>query len=109
MNKVNEIIYKLKNFHRGRKNSITYENLAFLLNLNERELRNIVSRLVSDYQVPIGSSQEGYFYISNNQEFQLAYGELISRIKALARRAKGLRVGWLRERELEKPKQLQMI
>jgi len=103
------IINELKKYHTGKENAITYKDLAVVFDLNERMLRDIVSELVTKGNAIASTSDAGYFFISNEQEYQHAYGELISRIKALARRAKGLRQGWLREKQEIKPKQLILI
>jgi len=99
----------IRNYHRGRSNAITYKDLAFQLEINDREVRDIVSTLVTDYQVPIGASQEGYFYIIGDEEYRIAHSELISRIKALSRRAKGLRLGYIKSKQEIKPKQLSLV
>ena len=110
---MNEIEIKIYNFIksrcRGQYQAQTYKHIAFFLGINERELRDIVSRLVTDYQVPIATSQEGYWFIDNEEEFRLAHAELISRIKALAKRAKGLRKGFIRSRQEYKPRQLELV
>jgi len=110
---MNEIEIKVKEYIKrkcyGKENSETYSHLAFYLNLNEREVRDIVSTLVTLYQAPIGSSQQGYFYISNDEEFRLAHSELISRIKALAKRAKALRLGYARSKQEYKPRQMELL
>jgi len=108
---MNEIEIKVKEYIKrkcyGKENSETYSHLAFYLNLNEREVRDIVSRLVTEHQIHIGTSQHGYFYISCDEEYRLAHSELISRIKALSQRAKGLRIGY--SKIDIKPKQLELV
>lgn len=88
-----EIAYKLKNYHRGKGNAITYKNLAAVLDLNERELRNVIASLVTKGE-PIGASQEGYFWITSEGEYQIARAEIISRIDKLRQRLEGLEKGW---------------
>jgi len=105
-----EIAYKLKNYHRGKGNAITYKNLAAVLDLNERELRNIVSDLVTYRQLPIATdSQAGYYWTATDDEYQHAYNEIMSRVKALAKRAKSLRIGYFKNKNVQKPEQLQML
>ena len=105
-----EIAYKLKNYHRGKESAITYKNLAYVLDLNERELRNIVADLVTYRQLPIATdSQAGYYWINSDDEYQHAYNEIMSRVRALARRAKGLRIGYLKSKQEIKPKQLELV
>jgi hypothetical protein len=103
------IIVKLKNHHRGKERAIHFKELAINLRLNDRELRDTIANLITDHQIPIGSSQEGYFYITNDDDYQLAHSELISRIKKLARRAKGMRLGYAKSKQYEEPKQLVML
>ena len=101
------ILVHLKNHHRGSGNAITYKKLSLELGINSRELRYLVAEMVTDGAL-IASSQDGYFYIINDEEYQLAHDELISRIKKLSRRAKGLRIGYKLKQEV-KPKQLALI
>jgi len=109
LNNTINIGVEIKKYHKGADNAITYKDLAAKLNINEREVRDIVSTLVTLYQAPIGSSQQGYFYISNDEEFRLAHSELISRIKALAKRAKALRLGYARSKQEYKPRQMELL
>ena len=102
-----KILVHLKNHHRGSLNAITFKALSMELHINSRELRNLVAEMVTAGEL-IASSQDGYFYIINDEEYQLAHDELISRIKKLSRRAKGLRTGYKLKQEV-KPKQLQLI
>ena len=88
---------------------LTYKSLSFISRINEREVRAAVANLVTDYQVPIGASQSGYFLIQNDDEFKLAHAELISRIKKLSKRAKSLRLGYMKSRQEEKPRQLSLV
>ncbi len=85
-----KIINELKGLHKGRDNAIHYKRLALTLNLNERELRSIIADLITLQHIPIATSQEGYWWIDSKDEYELAHAELISRIKKLSRRAKGL-------------------
>jgi len=101
------ILIHLKNHHRSAERAITYRKLSLELGINSRELRYCVANLVTDGAL-IASSQEGYWWISNDEEYQLAHDELIGRIKKLSRRAKGLRIGYKLKQEI-KPKQLQLI
>lgn len=108
MNEVQEkILVHLKNHHRGAERAVTYKKLSLELKVNSRELRYCVAGLVTEGAL-IASSQDGYFYIVNDEEYQLAHDELISRIRKLSRRAKGLRIGYKLKQEI-KPKQLALI
>ena len=88
-----QILDYIKRWHRGRQRAITYKELAKVLKLNERELRNVVALLVTKGE-PIGASQEGYFWITSDDEYQIARAEIISRIEKLRLRLDGLEKGW---------------
>jgi len=102
-----KIINKLKASHRGKDNAIHYKHLALILNLNERELRSIIADLITNRHLPVATSQEGYWWIDSKDEYELAHAELISRIKKLSKRAKGLRLGY--QEQNYKPKQLELV
>jgi len=105
-----KIIIRLRNHHRGKDNAIHYKELAIDLGINERELRDIVSNLVIDGKACIGSNcTEGYFYIVTDEEYQHTRNEIMSRIKKLAKRAKGLRLSRMFDKQLEEPKQLNLL
>lgn len=88
-----EILDYIKRWHRGRQRAITYKELAKVLRINERELRNVVALLVQNGEL-IGSSQEGYYYITEQDDYQIARAEIISRIDKLRQRLNGLEKGW---------------
>jgi len=86
------ILVHLKNYHRSNFNAITYRALSLELGINSRELRYAVANIVTKGEGCIGtSSSDGYFYITDDDDFDYCYNELIARIKALAKRARGLR------------------
>ena len=89
----NQILNYIKHFHKGRQRAITYKELAKVLRINERELRNVVALLVIKGEL-IGASQEGYFWITSEEEYQIARAEIISRISKLRLRLDGLERGW---------------
>ena len=101
-----KIINELKGLHRGKDNAIHYKCLALTLNVNEREVRSIIADLITLQHIPIATSQEGYWWIDSKDEYDIAHGELLSRIKKLSKRAKGLRLGYYNSIE---PKQLVML
>jgi len=109
MNLETEIAYKLKTYHRGKANAIHYKRLAMELIINERIARQVVADLITDKQLPIASSQEGYWWIDCEDDFRLAHAELISRIKKLSKRAKSLRLGYMKSKQEEKPRQLELV
>ena len=89
----NQILDYIRRWHRGRQRAITYKELAKVLRINERELRNVIASLVTKGE-PIGASQEGYFWITSEEEYQIARAEIISRISKLRLRLDGLERGW---------------
>ena len=89
----NQILDYIRRWHRGRQRAITYKELAKVLRINERELRNVIASLVTKGE-PIGASQEGYFWITSEEEYQIARAEIISRIDKLRQRLEGLERGW---------------
>jgi len=89
----NQILNYIKHFHKGRQRAITYKELAKVLRINERELRSMVALLVQNGEL-IGSSQEGYYYITEQDDYQIARAEIISRIDKLRQRLNGLEKGW---------------
>ena len=89
----NQILDYIRRWHRGRQRAITYKELAKILRINERELRNVVALLVIKGEL-IGASQEGYFWITSEEEYQIARAEIISRISKLRLRLDGLERGW---------------
>jgi len=104
------LINYLKEYCFGKDRAITFRRLALKLGINSRELRRIVAHIVINEIAPIGSnSKDGYFYISNEDEYKWAREELFSRIRKLSKRARGLRIGWSDEKEKIKPKQLELM
>ena len=53
----------------------------------------MVALLVQNGEL-IGSSQEGYYYITEQDDYQIAKAEIISRIDKLRQRLNGLEKGW---------------
>ena len=88
-----QILDYIKRWHMGRQRAITYKELAKTLQINERELRSVIALLVIKGEL-IGASQEGYFWITSEEEYQIARAEIISRIEKLRLRLDGLERGW---------------
>jgi len=104
------ILTHLKNHHRSSERAITYKLLSAELHINSRELRYAVANLVSNGEGCIGTdSVSGYYYISDDDELDYCHSELVSRIKKLSRRARGLRRARMYDKQEIKPKQLQFI
>lgn len=92
----------------GGKNPITYKLIAWRTKISEREVRAIVAHLVTDHHICIcTTSNGGYFLASNYEEYDHAYRELLSRVRALSRRARGLRKGY--EKDINIDKQLSLV
>ena len=108
----NDIAEYLLDYHKGIEHSITNKRLADRFNLDERTLRQLIVNLIVNSNIPIGScskNHSGIFFISNESEFKIASDELLSRIKKLSKRHKSLRMGWIGEKQEQKPKQLLLI
>ena len=105
-----EILYYIKTNHRGKANSITYKKLSLALDINSRLLRKTVSNLVNNGQARIGSSSKvGYFYIDTKDELLECYKEMRKRgLKTLVH-ARGLLRSDINDRQIEKPKQLELL
>jgi hypothetical protein len=106
-----KIIVKLKNHHRGKDRAITYKQLAWLLGIEPRHLRSLVSEIIKSGQAPICStSDSGYFFPENEDEFNHAQNEDLSRIKELAKKHRGRRRAWTTYKEqYREVKQLVML
>jgi hypothetical protein len=110
-----EILYYIKTNHKGKTNAIHFKQLAELLDINERELRDIVSGIIKSAKAPlcsISSGNGGYFFPENEAEFNHAQAEDISRIKELAKKHRGRRQAWIEYKQsgiFSKPKQLQLV
>lgn len=107
MNELNfteqKILNYLRSWHTGKSRAVTYKSLSMALKISPRELRDIVAHLVTDHNELIATiSSEGYFYIQTEDEYKHARAELISRIKKLSMRARGLRRGWIEKEKGQK-------
>lgn len=94
----NQISDTLFVWHKGEQNAISYSNLSCVLDINSRQLRRIVSHLVTEHRVPICSISahgKGYFYAEKPEEFIHAYNELMSRSRKLALRAQSFKTACL--------------
>ena len=92
-----DIVYYLKTYCNGISHSISNEALASNFDLDKRTLRSLITHLIVKHGIPIGScsrNHSGIYFISNQQDFDIASRELISRIKKLSRRHKCLRLNW---------------
>ena len=104
------ILNYIKDYCKGKQHAETFGHLSLILGINERELRLCVAELVTHYQQPIASTSDaGYYWLNCDEEYQQASNELMSRIRKLSKRHKGLRNGYLISKQEVKPKQLVML
>lgn len=66
---------------KGIENAISKDSLAYNLDITTRELRKAKARLVLKNYVPIGSTQNGYFYAKDDHEIMRFRNEYLARIK----------------------------
>ena len=95
MNKINNsdlVLQGLKK-HKGSNNAITTKSLARKVHLPEREVRRIISRLVTEQKCLIASSVHepfGFYLIKSLDELKECLGQYYSRIVKLKDRAASL-------------------
>jgi len=95
-----EIIEYLKNYCDGVQHAISNEGLAHKFSIDKRTMRNLIQNLITNHHVPIGScskNHSGIFYCITDKDYEIASRELLSRIKKLSKRHKGLRLGYFKE------------
>lgn len=99
-----EITEYLKSYCSGISHSISNEALAGKFDMDKRTMRDMIAHLVTDHHIPIGScsrNNSGVFYCVSREDFEVASRELMSRIKNLSKRHKGLRIGFVKSIEVE--------
>ena len=107
-----DIAEYLYNYHRGINEAISNKRLADRFGLEERRLRQIITKLIVVDNIPIGScsvNHSGIYFIDNEEDFKIASRELLSRIKKLSKRHKALRIAFQNYKNAELNKQLQLI
>jgi len=107
-----DIAQYLLDYCKGINNAISNKRLARCFNLEERRLRQIITKLIVINLIPIGSrstNHSGIFFIDNESEFKIASDELLSRIKKLSKRHKALRIAYSGYKNEIENKQLQLI
>jgi len=107
-----DIAQYLLDYCKGINNAISNKRLARCFNLEERRLRQIITKLIVINLIPIGSrstNHSGIFFISSESEFKIASDELLSRIKKLSKRHKALRMAYKNYKNAELNKQLSFI
>ncbi len=66
---------------KGEENAVPKNWLAKYFCISTRELRRLKSDIVLKYKVPIGSTNEGYFYAKDDHEIMHIRSEYVSRIR----------------------------
>jgi hypothetical protein len=97
-----EIAEYLYDYCDGINHAISNEALSYKFGIDKRQIRNIITNLIINYKLPIGSSSTGLtgiYWCITEEDYEIAHRELISRAKQLSKRAKGLRTGWNRYKE----------
>lgn len=101
------IAERLYEYHKGIRKSISNKRLADIFSLDERTLRRIITKLINECGVPIGSSSHnGIFFISTDEECDITNKELSSRIIEMARRRKNNKKNWKNYKNKEEIEQL---
>lgn len=95
MKKMNnsDLILRVLEKHKGRNNAIPAKALAIKAHLPEREVRRIISRLVTEQKCLIASSVHepfGFYLIKNMDELKGCLDQYYSRIVKLKDRAASL-------------------
>ena len=92
-----DIAQYLLDYCKGIGNAISNKRLADRFGLEERRLRQIITKLIVVDNIPIGScsvNHSGIYFIDNEEDFKIASRELLSRIKKLSKRHKCNRYNW---------------
>ena len=106
-----DIAEYLFKYHKGIENAVSNKRLAEAVGLEERTLREIISKLITVNHITIGScsvNHSGIYLCNSDEDFKIAHDELIGRMKKLSGRAKGLRIGWQDWKNEIKAEQLQL-
>ena len=112
----NDIATYLYEYHKGIGNAVSNSRLAYKFQLDKRNLRRIITKLINKCGVPIGSSSHhGIFFISSDEECEIAKAEFRSRIEEFEIREANIDINWSNyknyssyKNEIEN-KQLQLI
>jgi len=90
-----DIAQYLYEYHKGIGNAVSNSRLAYKFQLDKRTLRRIITKLINKCGVPIGSSSHhGIFFISSDEECEIAKAELRSRIEELEIREANIDMNW---------------
>ena len=102
----------LLDYHKGIGNAVLNRALAKIFVLEEITLRRIITKLVTVYKIPLGSTSgkhSGIFFISNIKERNYACSELSSRREELKLREESIMEGYDNWKEKIEVEQLQLI
>ncbi len=91
MTEQQERVYSVLCQRSGKKNAIRIRYLAKMVDLPEREVRDIVTALILVFRIPVGSSynvkKPGYYIISTIEEAEETYNTLKHHAIQILRRA----------------------
>jgi len=86
-------ILKVLQSHKGKNRPITARKLSAKLRLPERQVRSLISELVTKEKILIASSVQkpfGFYLITDIDELKECLGQYYSRLKNLKERAQSL-------------------
>jgi len=97
----------LRNYKRKFKIPIHRNELLALIKLeypyklSDRALRKTVENMVKEGGYPIGTSEEGYFWIENNEDLEKAIRPLEKKALSILERKKKLVENWQKNYQME--------
>ena len=90
-----KVLNYIKRWHAGRRCASTYKKISASLGMEARDFRSVVAHLVTEHGALIATTSDlGYYYIENLEDYNHARAEILSRIKKLRARLDGLDAGW---------------
>ena len=91
--------------HKGSESAIKANDIAKITGIKSRNVRDIISSLITIEHYPIGSTRalpnQGYYLITNEQEKNATVSSLESQIKTMNQRVstlKAIKLRWFLER-----------
>ncbi|MDD5013826.1 MAG: hypothetical protein PHW73_01825 [Atribacterota bacterium] len=104
-----DIAEYIESYHKGLSHAVSNSRLAEVFQLDKRTLRRIITKLINEYGLPLGSSStRGIFFISSDKECLLAMNELKSRREELEIREANIDTNWFNYKN-EQIEQLELI
>ena len=92
---VEELISKLENGKNNAKHALKLEKeLSLDIGNTQETTRNLIRNAIVNHNIPIGSSQAGYFLVDTEAELDNVVQSLQKRIKGLQDRIDGIQNGW---------------